>query len=416
LPRLRRGQGSVREEVVTEKRILIVGGSFAGVSAAQSARETDGNADITILGAEPYLAYNRPRLSYIIGKGTPVESFLQHPGTWYAERRINFIVGRRAVMGSAGSVTDDAGDVYAWDSLVIATGGVSAIPPLPGANLPGVFSLRTYADVKAIEEFLHGKSSVAIIGGGLIGLEAAWTFTQMGKKVYVLDRGSGLLKNQLDDEGMKLAGELVESKGVVPVYEADTQEIQSQDGSLSILLKDGRKVTADMILLSTGVKADISLAKAMALPVNRGIIVDSSMRVRDGIFAAGDAAELSGKTGGIWPVAVEQGKVAGANAAGGTAVYAEVPSSNSTMLMGVTLSSMGDLGRGEGPYMTLTGTAGTGDYKKFYLSGGRIVGAILMGSAARKSLKVKALMEKSGPLSPEMMKASSVEELLDLIQ
>lgn len=367
-----------------------------------------------MLGAEPYLPYHRPRLTYVLGKGAPVETFLLHPESWYAERRIAVKTGIRVVTGDKNSVRDEAGGTYHYDALVLATGGVSAIPPIPGRDLKGVFGLRTYDDLLAIEEYSRDKKAVVIIGGGLLGLEAAWAFRQWGKQVFVLERGQGLLKNQLDDAGMRTIGQVVESAGVVPVYEADTQEIAGAGSVESVSLKDGRKIEAGVVLLSTGVRSETALAKALGLNVNRGVVVDDRMSASQGIYAAGDAAEHAGKVLGIWPAATAQGKVAGINAAGGEATYEPVVPSNTTMVMGTSLFSVGDIGRGAGPYRTLEWGDGQKDYVKFYLQESRLAGAILIGQT-RKALKVKALMDAASDLPGTLAGAKDALAFLDAV-
>ena len=394
--------------------MVIVGASAAGVSAAEAARFESEQAEITVLGAEPYLPYHRPRLTYVLGKGAPVETFLLHPKEWYTARRIDVRTGLRVVPRDGASVSDEAGSVYPFDALVLATGGASAIPPIPGKDLTGVFALRTYDDLRAIEEYSRDQPSVAVIGGGLLGLEAAWSFRQWGKQVFVLDRGSGLLKNQLDDAGMKTVGRIVESAGVIPVYEADTQEIMGTGRAVGVRLKDGRTIEAGVVLLSTGVRSETGLAKALGLKANRGVIVDDRMSAAPGIYAAGDAAEHAGKVAGIWPVATAQGKVAGINAAGGNATYEPVIPSNTTIVMGTSVFSAGDTGRGEGPYRTLDWGDGRKDYMKFYLQESRLVGAILIGQT-RKALKVKALVDSAADLPGTLAAAGDARAFLEAV-
>lgn len=403
-----------REEGAGTSRVVIVGAGAAGVSAAEAARLENGHAEITVLGAESYLPYHRPRLTYVLGKSARVETFLLHPREWYAERRIDLRTGCRVLAGDQNFVTDEGDNIYRFDSLVLTTGGTSAIPPTPGKDLKGVFALRTYDDLLAIEEYARDESAVAIIGGGLLGLEAAWSFRQWGKQVYVLDRGTGLLKNQLDDEGMKTIGRIVESAGVRTVYEADTQEIAGTGHADGVNLKDGRKIEAGVVLLSTGVRSETGLARALGLKTNRGVIVDDRMSAAPGVYAAGDAAEHAGKVMGIWPVAVAQGKVAGINAVGGSAVYEPLVPSNTTMVMGTTVFSAGDIGRGTGPYRTLEWDDGQKDYVKFYIEQPKLAGAILIGQT-RKALKVKALIDSAAELPAALAAAGDARAFLEAV-
>lgn len=393
---------------------MIVGNSAAGVAAAAEARKQDASASITLIGAESYLAYHRPRLTYVLGKGIDVSALLLHSEKWYQEHRIDVRVSERILSGAKGYVEAEAGQRYEYDSLVLATGGLNATPPIPGVDMPGVFSLRTYDDLRAIERYARDKHKVTIIGGGLLGLEAAWSFTQWGKQVSVLERGAGLLKNQLDQQGMETLGSIAAERRINVIYKAETERILGQSAVSGVLLKDGRQIETDVLLLSTGVKADLSLARELGLATGRGVIVDSHMQARAGVFAAGDVAEYNGNIGGSWAIAEQQGRVAGANAAGGNYTYQELPRAATTMVMGVTVFSSGDTGRGEGPYETLVSGDARTSYRSLYFLGERLVGAILIGDA-KKAQRLRALIESGGRTGESPAKHKHADSFLDTL-
>ncbi len=393
---------------------MIVGCSAAGVACAKAARTEDPEAQITLIGAEPYPAYHRPRLTHVLGKHQQVAGFLLHDESWYRQNRLGLVIGRRVVSGGDGFVIDDTGERYAYDSLVLATGGLANVPPIPGVDLDGVFCLRTYSDLEAIEQYAESRQKVVIIGGGLIGLEAAWALCQWRKQVSVLERGEGLLKNQLDEDGMSVIGNIAVRKGVNIVYKAETKSIVGEQSVSGVKLKDGRCIESDLVLLSTGVRADLELAKALDLPTGRGVLVDERMQVAPGIYAAGDCAEYAGRTAGVWPVAEAQGKVAGTNAAGGAAAYRALKPLNTTVVMGVTVFSAGDPGRLEQDYRVLKSEDDGEGLRKLYLVKDRLVGAIVVG-VPKNVMKIKALIDAGGLVDQEMLCKPNADAFIEAL-
>ena len=211
----------------------------------------------------------------------------------------------------------DQGKRFPFDKLLLATGGKAFIPPMQGADSPGVFTLKTLADADRIKQAAAGAKTVVLIGGGLLGLEAGNGLRKLGLKVIVVEFFPRLLPRQMDAAGAAILARQLEDMGFTFYLGAKTQAIAPGPDGLTVNLESGEKLKGDLVLISAGVRPDLSLAQALGLEIDKAVKVDDSMKTsRDGIYAAGDLIEHRGRFYGIWPAAMEQGAVAGAAMAG----------------------------------------------------------------------------------------------------
>lgn len=399
---------------MSQRQIVIAGNGVAAVTAAEAARNRDAECAIHILGGEPYYAYYRPRLSHGLGKQIQVDKILVHPPAWYEERRIDVHLNSpvAALDMENNRVTTAGGAVYPYTTLILAQGSRSFLPPAPGNQLPGVFTLRSYDDLRALESFGGNTRRAVIAGGGPLGLEVAWALRQWGKEVWVLERSEWLLRRQLDQRGAAVLQEIVAGKGVQVLTNAAIEEIPGPERVIGVRLQSGETLPADMVLFSTGVVCNTELFKDTGLNVNRGVVVDEFMRTsRPAVYAAGDVAEFNGRVYGLWPVALEQGRVAGTNAAGGSIRYHEIPPSNALMVMGTALFSVG---RPSGE-RELADDRGTAGYRKLFFDGGnRLTGGILIGEV-KDGQKIKTALEKGFTLPADTAGAPSVDQVLAMM-
>lgn len=331
----------------TEEKILVLGGGAAGFSAARAARKRNKQADIEIISDEEVFCYNRPMLTKGLIADFNAEKFFTKQLDWYEENNIKFTLGTKVtkIDTTEKLVTFENGDTRKYDKLVYALGAESNKIPLPGADLPEVFVIRKLADANAIRARLDEIKKVVVIGGGILGIEAAWEFTRAGKEVAILDIGPRIMGRQLDEDAAQMLVEAIENSGGNVWTEVSIDGIKGDDHVTGVALKDGTFIEADTVIISAGVKTNVQVGLDAGLKGERFIEVNEKMETSaKDVYAAGDVAAYDGVSIGIWSQADAMGKVAGANAAGDDIVYKRIVPSTSFVGFNTELFSVGDVG------------------------------------------------------------------------
>ncbi|MFH1135383.1 MAG: FAD-dependent oxidoreductase [Pseudomonadota bacterium] len=362
------------------KKYVIIGNGVAGATAAENIRKFDREGSITIFSEEPEPFYYRVRLPDVVAGEVSGSGITLRRPEWYATQKMDLLLGETAlkVDPSAGTVAGDQGALVSYDALLLAVGARSFIPPVPGSDKEGVFALRTFADAQAIAARAALVDSAVLIGGGLLGLEAGYGLTRRGLKVQVVEFFDRLLPRQMDQAGAAMLRNYLEGKGFSFFLGARSKEILGKGAAEGLALEDGRNLSGGLVLFSAGIRPNLDLAKAMNLEVDRGVKVDDRLKTsREGVFAAGDLIEHRGRAYGIWPAAKDQGAVAGVNMAGGSAQYKGSLMSNSLKVVGVDLTSAGDIDV-EGKKESVV-FSDEDSYRKIVLDNGKIVGFIFFG-------------------------------------
>jgi nitrite reductase (NADH) large subunit len=370
-------------------RYLIVGNGVAGVTAAQSIVRADSAGEVHVYGSEPYPYYQRPRLwQYLAGELTQTELYFR-PFEWYASRGIHVHPDTRVTVLDPAEhriqLADGGWETY--DRLLLATGGRSFIPPFEGVDLKGVYALRSLDDALAIKRLADQVSNIAVIGGGLLGLETARALVAPGRRVSVIEIAPHLLPRQLDVTGAQVLQAHLEAVGLSIYTGAATRAILGNARATGVLLTSGRTISADLVVLSTGIRSRIELARDAGLAVNRGIVVDEHLRTSaPDVYAAGDAAEFNGIVYGIIPAAIERARTVAGQMAGQTAApepYEGTVPSTTLKIVGIDLTCLGD-STADGPEHIILrySDQASGVYKRLALHEDAIVGAILMGDVA----------------------------------
>ncbi|MHB8070965.1 MAG: NAD(P)/FAD-dependent oxidoreductase [Candidatus Cryosericum sp.] len=366
---------------------LIAGGWAAGTAAAGQLRRLDPSATISIVDTEPVPYYSRPDLiDYLAGRKSKDQLFV-HGAGWYDENHITLMSSRSVtqVHPLEHTCTLDDGVVLAYDRLLLANGASPFIPPLPGTSQADVFALRTLADADALLSRIEPGSNAVIVGGGVLGLEAARALTERGMTASVLEFAGRLLPNQLDEPAATMLREHLQSMGITAMLGVESQEVVSEDhGGTGILLKDGRIVTGNLVLFSTGVRPNVSIARAAGLAVGRGIQVDDTMLTSAAdIYAAGDVAEHRGRVYGIIPPCLEQAKVAAQNmVTPGSATYQGSVMSNSLKIVGLDVLSIGNVNPNPAQGLEEIRMHSGRTYRKVVLENGALTGIILYGTTS----------------------------------
>lgn len=378
------------------KHYLIIGNGVAGTTAAENIRKNDVNGTITLLTDENVPFYYRIRLNeYLSGDITEQQLMAKKP-EWYTDKNIQLVAGLKAAQADREkkTVTTDRGDTFHYDTLLFANGSSSFVPPIPGADRKGVFTLRTLADAREIIAYSENKDKVILIGGGLLGLEAGNAFRKKGKQVSVVEFFPRLLPRQLDQTGAEILKKMLQEMGFHFYLGQSTKAIEGSLSVENIVLEDQKKIPAEIVIISAGVRPNIELAKSMGLVCDKGIVVDDSLRTNDpDIFAAGDVAEHKKFCYGIWPAAMEQGKIAGENMAEGEALYRGSVMANRLKVVGIDLASAGEIDA-DNTFECRVEKSDT-RYKKIVFDKDKhIIGCIMLGDTSGFGTMTKAISEK----------------------
>lgn len=387
------------------KSYLIIGNGVAGTTAAENIRKLDNDGKITIFSDEDLPFYYRLRLNEFISGDISETELVAKNVKWYEDRNISLKLKTRIKevnLQEKSAFTED-NQRFTFDRILIATGSHSFVPPIKGSEKEGVFTLRDIQDARNISAFVKSVEDIVLIGGGLLGLEAGHALRKLGKKIMVVEFFPRLLPRQLDLDGAQRLQEIMEGMGFSFRLEAKTQEITG-DGQVSgILLEGGESLSGGMVVVSAGVRPNMVLVENLALNIDKGIVVDEYLQTsQPDVYAAGDVAEYKGMPYGIWPAAMEQGKIAGINMAGGDMTYAGTTMANTLKVAGIDLASAGNIDA-ENEFEARVKTEG-GIYKKIVIKDNHIVGCIMLGETKGFNQITKMMTEKTD--------VSQIEDLL----
>jgi nitrite reductase (NADH) large subunit len=395
-------------------RYVIVGCGVAGNSAAETIRKLDPDFEIRMFTKEAAFYYYRPALPEYLAGEKVLKAFTLHDGAWYEKNRIDVHLSTEIVCIDPGArtVTTKEGRTFAYDRLLLATGGKASRPDIKGADAPGVFTLRTLEDADAILKRAASAKSVTLIGGGLLGLEAGNGLRKRGLKVTVIERNPRMLPRQMDPAGAQLLQHRMEEMGFSFLLNERTREIVPADGRLTVIFESGNRLDTDMVLFSAGVDPELILARQIGLPVGRAVKVDDRLQAGlEDIFAAGDDIEHRGRYYGSWPAAMAQGRAAGANMAGKGTLYEGTLQANRLKVAGIDLISMGDIDAEGDDECIVRSDEEKCVYRKLVIENNSIAGAILLGDLHGEKEILSAI---EGHKDISLVKKTMEEEGFDL--
>ncbi|NTW96545.1 MAG: FAD-dependent oxidoreductase [Erysipelotrichaceae bacterium] len=333
----------------SNETFVLIGAGAAAINAAEAIRIRNTTAKIVILSEEQRLTYNRPQLTKDFMGDYDSAGFLLKEREWYVENSIDLRLGVKAtkIDPTQKTVELSDGSSVSYSKLILTTGASCFIPPIKGSVNENVVVIRNTKDVDKIKELIPMIKKVVVIGGGILGLEAAWQFKKLGLEIVVLELAPMLMTRQLDDVSSSRLRKLVEAQNIAVHTAVQITEISAENNwAKGVLLADGRFIEGDLIVVSAGVKANVDLAKEIGVTVNRAIVVNEKMETNiPDVYAAGDCVEFGGINYAIWPQALEQGKVAGANAVGDNTAYYGVIPIVSMHCLETELFALGDPGK-----------------------------------------------------------------------
>jgi len=402
--------------MATKQKLVVIGNGMAGARAVEEilARGGADQFDITMFGEEPYGNYNRILLSDVLNGSHEPEDIFLNPLAWYADNGVKLHAGVKVskISRHAQQIEAEGGIVESYDRLIIATGSLPFIPPMDGLKLPdggdkpGVFVFRNLDDCRKITAYAMGKKRGVVIGGGLLGLEAARGLQNFSLDVHVIQRGNAIMGQQLDDPAAAILKKTLEGLGIVVHTNKDTRAIRGHDQVTGLEFKDGTRLSCDLVVIAAGIKANSTLAQRAGLAVERGIVVDNRLCTDDPrIFAVGECVQHRGQVYGLVAPLWEQAKVLAAHLTGSDAEAAYHGSRVATKLkvMGVEVASMGITEpTEEGDEVVQFTEAKKGTYKKLIIRNGRLVGGILLGDI-RKAPYLSQAFERNTPVPDERL-------------
>jgi nitrite reductase (NADH) large subunit len=379
-------------------RLLVIGAGPAGMRCAE---RMAGVAEVTLVGAEPALPYDRVALGRVLAGEAEVGALITHGSARLRALGIRYRASTRVVALDPEGIAETArGERIAFDRTVIATGSDAVRLPLPGAGLPGVHVYRSIADVQAIRRDAAGDARAVVIGGGLLGLEAAAALSASGARVTVVHAVGWPMERQLDPvAGRLLAKQLGATRRLRFVMPERTEAVAGDRRVTGLRLASGATIPCDLVVMAVGVRPAIDLARAARLQVARGIVVDDAMRSSDPrVLAIGECAEHRGVVCGLVAPALAMAETAAATLRGEAARYAPRPDAAALKVAGIAVWSAGEVAPSDAEAITLSDDD-VGSYRRLWLREGRLVGAVLYGETADAPFYLD-LIDSGRPVAP----------------
>ncbi|MBP0620804.1 NAD(P)/FAD-dependent oxidoreductase [Cupriavidus consociatus] len=365
-------------------RLVVVGNGMAGMRTVEELlRLAPDLYDITVFGAEPHGNYNRILLSPVLAGEKTVADIMLNTREWYEENGIELLAGDPVVSIDRPRrvVRSASGREVRYDRLLLATGSKPFIIPVPGHQLEGVIAFRDIQDVETMLHAARNHRHAVVIGGGLLGLEAANGLLRQGMDVTVVHLADSLMERQLDKPAATLLQGALERKGLRFLLSAQTAEILGTERVTGVRFKDGSEIPADLVVMTAGVRPNIELAAGAGLHCERAIVVDDTLQTYDPrIYAVGECVQHRQATFGLVAPIWDQARVCAAHLAGaGHRRYVQQATATKLKVTGVDLYSAGDFIGAEGSEDLVLRDARRGVYKRLVLQDGCLVGAVLYG-------------------------------------
>ncbi|MBU3889649.1 NAD(P)/FAD-dependent oxidoreductase [Methylosinus sporium] len=370
---------------MSEPLVIIGNGMAAARLVDELSKRALGRYAIAVIGEEPRLAYNRVLLSSVLAGDADMAEIELRPASWWRDRGVTLLYGAKAhaIDLATRRVSLESGESVGFSKLVLATGSRALRLPLPGAQLQGVHVFRDGADVDALKRLAAQRKKIIVIGGGLLGLEAAYGLVKSGAEVSLAHVTDRLMERQLDKDAAELLKRIIESKGIDVLLEARTTRILGDDRVSAIELADGRRLAADGVVFAAGIAPNMELARDAGVSTQRGIVIDDHMETNIAdIFAIGECAQHRGVCYGLVEPAYDQARVLAARLCGESDIYEGSIVSTNLKVSGVNVFSAGEFMESDGAETISWRDFGLGLYKKLIIEDGRLAGAVLVGDTS----------------------------------
>ena len=388
-----------------KQRLVVIGNGMAGMRTIEELLSASPDQyEITVFGAEPYGNYNRIMLSAVLAGDKTVEDIVINPRQWYVDNNIKLHAGEKKAVarierGYKKVIAID-GTTASYDRLLIATGSKAVMPKVEGNDLDGVISFRDIVDVNKMLDYSRTHKKAVVLGGGLLGLEAANGLVLRGMEVTVVHSNEVLLNRQLDKTAAKLLQSELEQRGIIFKMAAKLQKLVGDEDNhiIAVEFADGSELACDLFITAIGVEPNMALAKEAGLYCERGIVVNDTLQSYDpSIYAVGECIQHRGATFGLVAPLFEQAKVCANHlSAHGVAEYITLPTATKLKVTGIQLFSVGDFVGDDESESIIFSDPALGIYKKLVLKANQLIGAVLYGDTADGSWYQELLEQKTG--------------------
>ncbi len=373
--------------MTTKQKLVLIGNGMAGVRAIEHLLKlAPERYEITIFGSEPHPNYNRIMLSSVLAGGASLQEIVINDWDWYSENDITLYTGHTITLIDTDrkTVTSQQGVSVHYDTLLIATGSNPFMLPLPGADKEGVIAFRDIKDCETMIEASRSYKKAVVIGGGLLGLEAARGLLHLGMKVQVVHINDYLMERQLDETAARMLQRELEAQGMEFLLKKSTTAIKGKKRATGLVFSDGSEADGDLVVMAVGIKPNVDLARASGIEINRGIVIDDFMRTSaPDVYAVGECAEHRGIAYGLVAPLYEQGAVLAKHLAGAeTEGYRGSVTSTKLKVSGVDVFSGGIFDEGPGTLALKIQDELGGTYKKLVIKDGKLIGAVLFGDTS----------------------------------
>lgn len=388
------------------KNFIIIGNSAAGIAAIEAIREKDKESKIVVISDEDYLSYCRCLISYYLAGEVKEDKILYRPENFYKENNIELLLNKKVIQVDPKKhrvVCEDKSQLN-YDLLLIATGAHPKFPEIEGIRKRNVFGFRTIKDAKEIQGLVPVTKTACVLGGGLIGLKAAYALKKRNIEVKVIVKSKQVLSQMLDFEAASFVQKRLEENGIEIILGQDVVEIIGEGDIKAVKLDAGKVLGCSMVIVGKGVSPNIALIKNTDIKINEGIIANELLQTNiPNIYSAGDVCESFDLTLGkssvnaLWPIAVEQGKIAGQNMSGNNVNYEGSLGMNSLEFFGLSVISLGiyKVKKEGASFEELKICDGKANlYKKLILKDNFLVGAILVGDIKNSGIFLRLIKER----------------------
>lgn len=385
--------------------IIIIGGGAAGINAIKAIRDTDKTSNIHLIQNESVYPYYRTRLTKSLFEDLDADKIALQKRDWYEQNNVSLHLGKEVceidVTGNAVILTD--GSRLSYSRLLLANGAGNNKPNIEGIDKENVYTIRTFENIQEIKSKAQSLNTILHLGGGIQNLEAAWAFCSHGKEVIVVEFMDRLMPRQLDVRASEILLSAVKAHNVKVLLSNEVIAVKGADKVNSVIARSrgsaaddaGQPIDCDMVIYSVGIRPNKKIYENSPLHTNIGVLVDEHMHTNiDNIYAAGDIAEYNGRVGGLWTIAIEQGKIAGSNIAGNALSYTGILPVTTINAFELNVFSIGTF---DDTAADITLVEDPGDdkaYKRLFIKDNTLVGAIVIGEIKYNNLLKKFVTDK----------------------